>query len=138
MTHQDIDHLSWQYRKQGLLIVGGLFLVALLVMNVLLSNLPFTPLIVCAIYGMVFELVEGMVWAKVAKKSAENLPNFFMAVSGIRLFSALGLMLVYYLVADRMEMLHFLLTFAVFYMAIVAHHVAFFRKHTDIQTDNIE
>jgi len=135
MTHKDIDHLSWQYRKQGLLIVGCLFLVALLVMNVLLNNLFITPLIVCALYGMVFEIVEGIVWAKVAKKSADNLPNFFMAVSGVRFFSALALMLVYYLVANRMEMLHFLLIFAVFYMATVVHHVAFFRKHTDIQTD---
>ncbi|MGI6243050.1 MAG: hypothetical protein ACOYJK_05900 [Prevotella sp.] len=135
MTRKDIEHIGWKYRRQGLLIIGTLFLVALLVVNIGRFNVVLTPLIVCAVYALVFEMLEGVVWTKVAKNSTENLPTFFMAVSGVRILTALAVMLAYYLAVGRSAMLVFLLFFAVFYVAILGHHVAFFRKHTDISID---
>lgn len=135
MTRKDIEHIGWQYRKQGLIMIGTLFLVALLAVNIGHFDAILTPLLVSAGYALVFEMVEGIVWIKVAKNSTENLPNFFLGVSGVRIITALAVMFAYYLVAGRGAMLVFFLVFAVFYIAILGHHVVFFRKHTDISVD---
>ena len=135
MTRKDIEHIGWQYRKQGLVMIGTLFLVALLAVNIGHFNIILTPLIISATYALVFEMSEGTIWVKVAKNSTENLPNFFLGVSGVRILTALAVMFAYYLVAGRDAMLVFFLVFAVFYIAILGHHVAFFRKHTDISID---
>ncbi len=135
MTRKDIEHIGWQYRKQGTIIVGALFLIALLAVNIGRFDAIVTPLIICACYALLFEIVEGVVWTKIAKDSTESLPNFFMAVSGVRMLTALAVMFVYYLVAGRDAMLVFFLVFAVFYIAILGHHTIFFRRHTDISID---
>lgn len=135
MTRNDIRHIGWQYRKQGLVMVGALLLVALLVVNIGHFDFIITPLMVSAVYALLFEVVESMVWTKVATDSTENLPNFFMAVSGVRMLTALAVMFAYYLIAGRGAMLSFFLVFAVFYVTILVHHVMFFRKHTDISID---
>jgi hypothetical protein len=135
MTRKDIEHIGWQYRKQGTIIVGTLFLIALLVVNIGRFDAIVTPLIVSAGYALLFEIVDGVVWTKIAKNSTENLPNFFMAVSGVRMLTALAVMFVYYLSAGRGAMLEFFLIFVIFYVAILGHHTMFFRKHTDISVD---
>lgn len=129
----NIDKLSWRYMKQGLFIIVGLFLVALLMVRMLyLDEKILTSLIICAIYALVIEIAEAKIWGRIAKRSPENLPNFFMAVSGFRMLSALILMFVYYLVAGRNAMLVFFLVFAVFYMAILVHHTCFFPKNMNV------
>lgn len=135
MTQKDIDHIGWQYRKQGFTIVAFLFLMGLLAANVGHLAWLVTPLVVCAVYALVLEMADGLIWARVAKRSAEDLSQFFMAVSGFRMLSALAVMFVYYLVAGRAAMLSFCGVFAVFYVAIMVHHTVFFRKHSDISTD---
>ncbi len=132
MTHRDIEHIGWLYRKQGLFIIGFLFLIALLAVNISYYNTLLTPLYICTIYALVLEIAEAVVWTRIAKNSPDNLPNFFIAVSGIRILSAIVMMTVYYLVTGRETMLTFFFVFAVFYVAILIHHILFFRKHTDI------
>ena len=135
MTHKDIDHAGWKYRKQGLAIVGALLLAGLLAVAIGLDSKLVTPLLVGAVYSMVVEMADGMVWARVAKRSPESLTQFFMAVSGFRMLSALLVLFVYYMVAGRGTMLVFFLVFAVFYVAIMLHHTLFFQKHGDISID---
>ena len=65
---------------------------------------------------------------RVAKKSPENLPTFYTAVSGFRLLMALGVMLVYYLINGGDTMLVFFLVFMVFYFASLIHHSVFFAR----------
>jgi hypothetical protein len=67
-----------------------------------------------------------MIWARIAKRSPENLPTFFMGVSGFRMLLGIGVMFVYYLVADRNTMFLFFLIFAVFYVVLLVHHATFF------------
>lgn len=135
MTPKDIDHIGWQYRKQGLTIVGILFLAGLLAVNIGLSKALTVPLLVCAVYAMVVEIADGAIWARVAKRSPESLPQFFMAVSGFRMLSALAVLFGYYLAAGRNAMLVFFMVFAVFYVAVMVHHTLFFRRHSDISID---
>ncbi len=135
MTRKDIDHIGWTYRKQGFAIVGGLFLAGLLAVNIGFLNTLTMPLIICTIYALVLETVESLVWAKIVKTSPDNLTNFFMGVSAVRVLSALAVMSIFYFVATQSSMLMFFGVFAVFYIAILVHHIAFFRKHTDISID---
>ncbi|MDY6206396.1 MAG: hypothetical protein SPI30_06600 [Prevotella sp.] len=136
----DIDKLSRRYMKQGVMIVAVLFLITWFAVGQLFPKENIlTPLLVCTVYALVFELAEGKIWARIAKHSPDNLPNFFMAVSVFRMLSTLILMFVYYLVAGRSEMIVFIVLFAVFYIAQLAHHICFFpRKNinvTNIKSD---
>lgn len=129
---KSIGNLSWLYKRQGLCIVAGLFLMGLLAENIAQYDTLLTPLIVCSIYGLVLETVEGTVWGIVARRSPDSLTTFFMGVSGCRVLTALLMMVIYYLIAGRSAMLVFILTFAVFYIAIVSHHVLFFSRHSSL------
>lgn len=135
MTRKDIDHIGWQYRKQALIIVGFLFLAGLLAVNIGFWKALIMPLIFCAVYAWALETGEALVWARVAKSAPESLPHFFMGVSGVRMFSALAVMFVYYLTVGHGSMVTFFGVFAVFYVAILVHHIVFFRKHADISID---
>lgn len=136
MTRKDIDRLGWQYRKQGIIIVGFLFLTGLLITNVgLLSGLVM-PLIFSAVYALILEIGEILVWGSIAKETPDELPAFYMGVTGARMFFALAVMFVYYLAVDKNSMPTFLGVFAVFYLAILIHHIVFFRKHSDISIDD--
>lgn len=135
MTRKDIDHLAWQYRKQALVIVGTLFLAGLLAANVTVHSELLIPLYFSAVYALVIEMCEAVVWNKVAKNSPDAMPNFLMGVSVVRTLSALALMFVYYLVGQKELIMVFLGVFAVFYIAILVHHITFFRRHSGISID---
>ena len=122
----DIDKLSWYYRKQSILLIAGLTLIAFIGMKVWFQNDSLTPLIVSIVFSLIVENIDIMIWARIAKHSPENLPTFFMGVSGFRMLLGIGVMFVYYLVADRTTMFLFFLIFAVFYLVLLVHHTTFF------------
>ncbi len=122
----DIDRLSWYYRKQSILLIAGLTLIAFIGMKVWFQNDSLTPLIVSIVFSLIVENIDIMIWARIAKRSPENLPTFFMGVSGFRMLLGIGVMFVYYLVADRNTMFLFFLIFAVFYVVLLVHHTTFF------------
>lgn len=122
----DIDKLSWYYRKQSILLIAGLTLIAFIGMKVWFQNDSLTPLIVSTVFSLIVENIDIMIWARIAKRSPENLPTFFMGVSGFRMLLGIGVMFVYYLVADRNTMFLFFLIFAVFYVVLLVHHTTFF------------
>ena len=122
----DIDKLSWYYRKQSILLIAGLTLIAFIGIKVWFQNDSLTPLIVSTVFSLIVENIDIMIWARIAKRSPENLPTFFMGVSGFRMLLGIGVMFVYYLVADRNTMFLFFLIFAVFYVVLLVHHTTFF------------
>ena len=81
----DIDKLSWYYRKQSILLIAGLTLIAFIGMKVWFQNDSLTPLIVSIVFSLIVENIDIMIWARIAKHSPENLPTFFMGVSGFRM-----------------------------------------------------
>ncbi len=123
----NIDKLSRQYTRQGVFLATGLCMVGLIIMQVWRLNDLLTPLVVGTAFSLVVETADAMVWGKVAKNSPESLPTFFAAVSGFRMLAALAVMFVYYLTADA-PMGTFLIVFAVFYVAQMAHHTLFFSR----------
>ena len=122
----DIDKLSWYYRKQSILLIAGLTIIAFIGMKVWFQNDSLTPLIVSTVFSLIVENIDIMIWARIAKRSPENLPTFFMGVAGFRMLLGIGVMFVYYLVADRNAMFLFFLIFAVFYVVLLVHHTTFF------------
>lgn len=122
----DIDKLSWYYRKQSILLIAGLTLISFIGMKVWFQNDSLTPLIVSIVFSLIVENIDIMIWARIAKRSPENLPTFFMGVSGFRMLLGIGVMFVYYLVADRNTMFLFFLIFAMFYVVFLVHHTTFF------------
>ena len=122
----DIDKLSWYYRKQSILLIAGLTIIAFIGMKVWFQNDSLTPLIVSTVFSLIVENIDIMIWARIAKRSPENLPTFFMGVAGFRMLLGIGVMFVYFLVADRNAMFLFFLIFAVFYVVLLVHHTTFF------------
>jgi len=136
MMDKKIDHLSWNYRKQGIGLVGALFLMGLLLINLFHLENILSAIITSTVYGLIIEFADGLVWGKVAQRAADNLTNFFMGVSIARILSALLMMLIYYMIVGRAAMFDFLIVFACFYLAIILHHTLFFRKYADIGAVN--
>lgn len=124
----DIDKTSRCYAQQQLCLTAALFLVALLVARVWLLDSILVPAIVSAVFSLIVGFSLAVIWRRVAKRSPENLPTFFTAVSGFRMLLALATMLVYYLVSDREEMMVFFLVFLTFYFILLAHHSVFFAR----------
>ena len=123
----DIKKLSTAYIRQGLMITVALALIALLVMQVRYLDL-LTPVIVSVVYSLTVCVAIALIWQRVAQRSPESLPTFFMAVSGFRLLLALAVMFVYYLVDNQDSMLRFFLVFIAFYFGLLIHHSVFFAR----------
>ncbi|MDE6012341.1 MAG: hypothetical protein K2G91_06350, partial [Prevotella sp.] len=86
------------------------------------------PVIVSSVFALVVESADAMLWRRIAKRSPDSLPTFFMAVSGVRMLLAIAVMFVYYLVVGRQSMLVFFLIFMVYYLLLLIHHSVFFAK----------
>ena len=123
----DIKKLSIAYIRQGLMVTVALALLALLAMRVWFLDL-LTPVIVSVVYSLTVCVAIALIWQRVAQRSPESLPTFFMAVSGFRLLLALAVMFVYYLVDTQDSMLRFFMVFIAFYFGMLAHHSIFFAR----------
>ena len=105
-----------------------MFIAGLLVMNVLRLDAMLTPLVVSAVFSMVTDTADAMIWRRVAERNPEGLTTFYTAVSGFRMLLALGVMMVCYLVVGRDAMTVFFLVFMSFYVMLLVHHAVFFGK----------
>lgn len=136
----DIDQLSKRYALGGIVMAILLFAVGFALMKIM--DWPvLAPLIISAVYVMVADCVEALVWRRIAKKSASGLTTFYSAASAFRLLVALAIMFVYYLINGREAMLPFFLVFMTFYVAQLLHHTIFFartRTHSSVQPNNNE
>ena len=122
----DINKLTWHYRKESTLLITGLMLIAFIVMNVWLLDRILTPLIVSVIFSVLVENIDILIWKRVARRSPESLPTFFMGVSGFRMLLGVIVIFIYYLVADQETMLSFFVVFVIFYVTLLIHHTLFF------------
>jgi len=122
----DINKLTWHYRKKSTLLITSLILIAFIVMNVWLLDRILTPLIVSVIFSVLVENIDILIWKRVARRSPESLPTFFMGVSGFRMLLGVIVIFIYYLVADQETMLSFFVVFVIFYVTLLIHHTLFF------------
>ena len=122
----DINKLTWYYRKESTLLITGLMLIAFIVMNVWLLDGILTPLIISVIFSVLVENLDILIWKRVARRSPESLPTFFMGVSGFRMLLGVIVIFIYYLVAEQETMLSFFLVFVIFYVTLLIHHTLFF------------
>ena len=122
----DINKLTWHYRKKRTLLITSLILIAFIVMNVWLLDRILTPLIVSVIFSVLVENIDILIWKRVARRSPESLPTFFMGVSGFRMLLGVIVIFIYYLVADQETMLSFFVVFVIFYVTLLIHHTLFF------------
>lgn len=117
---------SKRYIRQTVQIVFALFLLELLVLQLVGSELLLTPILVSVGFALLVELGDALLWKRLESKEDESKATFFMAVSGFRFLLALLVLFIYYLNTDRGGMAAFLLLFAPFYLAVLAHHSLFF------------
>ena len=122
----DINKLTWYYRKESILLITGLMLIAFIVMNVWLLDRILTPLLISVLFSVLVENIDILIWKRVAMRSPESLPTFFMGVSGFRMLLGVIVMFIYYLVAEQETMLSFFLVFVIFYVTLLIHHTLFF------------
>lgn len=123
----DIETHCRRYLKQGLLLTTTLFLVGLVVQAVWYVDL-LIPLVVSLGFSIVIEVLDVEIWKRVATKHPDSLPTFFMGVSGGRMLLALAVMFVIYMLTSHEVMVRFFLTFMVFYVGLLIHHIMFFTK----------
>ena len=95
-------------------------------MNVWLLDRILTPLIVSVIFSVLVENIDILTWKRVARRSPESLPTFFMGVSGFRMLLGVIVIFIYYLVAEQETMLSFFVVFVIFYVTLLIHHTLFF------------
>lgn len=124
----DIDKLSWRYFKQSICISAFAYFVGLILVQVLKLWSINIPLIVSAVFSLVFTSADALIWRAVAKKSPESLTTFYTAVSGFRMLLALATMFVYYIICGRESMLEFFLVFMSFYVIHLVHHSVYFAR----------
>ena len=86
------------------------------------------PVAVSAVFSIVVESADALVWRKVAKKSPDSLTTFYTAVSGFRMLLALATMLVCYIIVGRDAIMPYILVLLFFYFAMLAHHSIFFSR----------
>lgn len=123
-----IDQQGKSYQKQALWLIVGMTLCVLAYMRVSMDETVFMPVVVSAVFSLALSTTEALVWRRVAKNSAENLPMFFTAVSGGRMLLALFTMLGYYVAVGREGMMAFLAIFAIFYVVLLVHASIFFAR----------
>ena len=117
---------SKRYIRQTVQIVFALFSLELLVLQLVGSELLLTPILVSVGFALLVESGDALLWKRLESKEDESKATFFMAVSGFRFLLALLVLFIYYLNTDRGGMAAFLLLFAPFYLAVLAHHSVFF------------
>ena len=124
----DIDKLCGRYIAWSMIFVVLLTVAAFLVEKTGLASALMYPVAVSAVFSIVVESADALVWRRVAKKSPDSLTTFYTAVSGFRMLLALATMLVCYIIVGRDAIMPYILVLLVFYFAMLAHHSIFFSR----------
>ena len=123
-----ISGICRRYLVESILTTAALVLLALGLAYCLSIDSIVAPLTVSAVFSIVVNALDGLIWKKVASSSEESLPTFYTAVSGFRMLLALATLLVCSLIVGRDAMLVYCLTFIGFYFIHLAHHAIFFAR----------
>lgn len=124
----NVGKLCHRYIRQSTFFIIGLSLLGLLVMQLSMLDEILYPILYSVIFSFVVEVVDALIWRRVALRAPESLPTFFIGVSGFRMLAALAFMFIYYLATDSDNMLAFLLVFMIYYFVLMTHHTIFFSK----------
>lgn len=93
-----------------------------------------SPLVVSALFALIVELADIIIWKHIAQTNEDMLPTFFSAVSGFRMLLAIFTLVGCYIAVGRSAMLEYCLVFMVFYLWIIIHHSLFFSRLTNAHT----
>lgn len=124
----DIDRLCSKYIVWSMIIVVLLTVAAFLVEKTGLASALMYPVAVSAVFSIVVESADALVWRRVAKKSPDSLTTFYTAVSGFRMLLALATMFVCYIIVGRDAVAPYIVVMLVYYFVLLAHHSIFFSR----------
>ena len=127
----DIDKLCGRYIVWSMVYIFILTIGSFIFEKLGLFSGLMYPVAVSAVFSIVVESADALVWRKVAKKSPDSLTTFYTAVSGFRMLLALATMLVCYIIVGRDAIMPYILVLLVFYFAMLAHHSIFFSRLTN-------
>ena len=122
----DIDKLCGRYIVWSMVYIFILTIGSFIFEKLGLFSGLMYPVAVSAVFSIVVESADALVWRKVAKKSPDSLTTFYTAVSGFRMLLALATILVCYIIVGRDAIMPYILVLLVFYFAMLAHHSIFF------------
>ena len=128
-THEcaiTVGKQKWRFICQSLITLALLAIGVYGVAELFLGYAVALPLLVSSVVFLIIETADILVWSRVAIKSPDSLPTFFLGVSGFRMLLCVLVFFVYYFVVERQAMLLFLCVFALFYAAMLVHHATFF------------
>lgn len=123
-----VDKLSLRYICQSAMIIAALCVATVALGRVLSVEGLKGPLIVSAVFSLIIDGADGMIWNKVAKGSPESLTTFYTAVSGFRMLLALATLFGVYLTVGRNAMVEYCIVFMAFYFVLLIHHSVFFSR----------
>ena len=124
----DIDRLCSKYIVWSMILIVLLTVAAFLVEKFGFFPALMYPVAVSAVFSIVVESADALVWRRVAKKSPDSLTTFYSAVSGFRMLLALATMFVCYLVVGRDAVAPYIVVLLVYYFVLLAHHSIFFSR----------
>ena len=124
----DIDKLCGRYIVWSMVYIFILTIGSFIFEKLGLFSGLMYPMAVSAVFSIVVESADALIWRRVATKSPDSLTTFYTAVSGFRMLFALATMLVCYIIVGRDAIMPYILVLLVFYFAMLAHHSIFFSR----------
>ena len=124
----DIDKLCGRYIVWSMVYIFILTIGSFIFEKLGLFSGLMYPMAVSAVFSIVVESADALIWRRVATKSPDSLTTFYTAVSGFRMLLALATMLVCYIIVGRDAIMPYILVLLVFYFAMLAHHSIFFSR----------
>ena len=124
----NIDKLCRSYIAWSILLTVVLVMLGILAGKCGVMTGLAAAMTVGAVFSIVVEMADALVWRRVARKSPDSLTTFYSAVSGFRMLLALVTMLVCYVVVGRDAVMPYIVVMLVFYFVMLAHHSIFFSR----------
>lgn len=124
----DIDKLCGRYIVWSMIYIFILTIGCFILEKLGLFSGLMYPVAVSAVFSIVVESADALVWRKVAKKSPDSLTTFYTAVSGFRMLLALATMFVCYIIVGRDAVAPYIVVMLVYYFVLLAHHSIFFSR----------
>lgn len=125
---KEVDRLSLRYIIQSASIIIVLCLLTFCASFLFPAASLRMPLLVSAVFSLVVDSADALIWQRVAKSSQESLTTFYTAVSGFRMLFALATLFSVYLAVGRDMMLEYCIVFMAFYFVLLVHHSVFFSR----------
>lgn len=128
---KDIDRICLRYIIQAVMLTIAMTIAVVAVSYLASIQSLAMPMAIAALFTLIVESVDAIVWRKVRLVSEDSLPTFFASVSGFRLLLAVMAVTIYYLALDKPDMSKFCIVFMAFYAVMIVHHSLFFAHLTN-------